>query len=129
MYNFHQAFVETGRHTNMYSGEPPSYDKNKIIYGNHSRFGANWISGPNHMINESRVPGYTGHIKGLISENLNANSFGVLATKALTKRHPVGHDLSPKFKFRSHNQDTYKVKNFRRFSKLYFIDPNHCLFS
>lgn len=36
----------------VYTGMPPIYDKNKIIYGNHSRRGANWMCGPKHMINE-----------------------------------------------------------------------------
>ena len=101
----------------MYAGEVPKFDKNKSIYGNASRFGKNWVCGPNHMINEQRIPGYTGHIKGLQSENLCHNSFGKITAKAFTKRHPVGHDLGPKDKFKSHNQDTYRMKNFRRFSK------------
>lgn len=49
----------------MYTGETPKFDKNKIIYGNHSRFAKNWMCGPNDKINEMRIPGYTGHIKGL----------------------------------------------------------------
>lgn len=48
-----------------YSGEPVPFDKNKVIFGNHSRFGKNWMCGPNHMINDQRIPGYTGHVKGL----------------------------------------------------------------
>lgn len=48
----------------------PKFDKNKIIFGNVSRFAKNWVCGPNHEIRLQHVPGYTGHIKGLVSENL-----------------------------------------------------------
>lgn len=39
---------ESGR---LYSDKfTPAVDKNKMIYGNKSRFAANWTCGPNHMI-------------------------------------------------------------------------------
>jgi len=69
------------------------------------------------MINEQRLPGYTGHIKGLHSENLYSQTYGETTAKAFTGRHPVGHDLSPKDKFQPQTSDTYRMKNFRRFSK------------
>jgi hypothetical protein len=83
----------------MYSGVIPPFDKNKIIFGNHSRFARNWVCGPNHMINEQRIPGYTGHIKGMQSENLCFNSYGQITAKAFTKRHPIGHDLGAQDKY------------------------------
>ena len=79
----------------MYSGVTPKFDKNKQIYGNNSRHAKNWMCGPTHMINEQRVPGYTGHIKGMESENLFGNSYGSLTAKAFTKRHPIGADPPP----------------------------------
>ena len=54
----------------------PRIDKNKKIFGNNSRDGENWCCGPNHMIRKQQVPGYTGHIKGLVSENLFSKSYG-----------------------------------------------------
>lgn len=40
--------TETGR---LYSTSfVPSIDKNKIIFGNRSRYAKNWINGPNHNI-------------------------------------------------------------------------------
>lgn len=39
---------ETGR---LYSSNfVPAVDKNKIVYGNMSRYAKNWINGPNHRI-------------------------------------------------------------------------------
>ena len=96
----------------------PKLDKNKIVYGNSSRNALNWQCGPNHMIRAQQVPGYTGHIKGLVAENLFSKSFGNSTAQAYVKRHPVGHELAPKQRFQSQNTKIYKAKNFRRFSKL-----------
>lgn len=88
---------ESGR---LYSSSfVPQIDKNKIVYGNMSRYAKNWINGPNHEIRNQFVPGYTGHIKGLVSENLFASSFGNTTSKAIGKKHPVGYNLGPKERF------------------------------
>lgn len=63
------------------------------------------------------MPGYTGHIKGLISENLFASSYGNSTAKAIGKKHPIGHDVEPKERFLSQNALEYKAKKFRRFGK------------
>ena len=47
----------------------------KNIFGNCSRLATNWIAGPTHEMCQQHVPGYDGHIPGLISENLFAKSF------------------------------------------------------
>ena len=61
-----------------------------------SRFAKNWVGGPNHKIRNQHVPGYTGHVKGLISENLYSQSFGNTTAKAIGKKHAIGHDIQPK---------------------------------
>ena len=104
----------------VYSDKPLPWDKNKIVYGNVSRRARNWMSGPTHRINEQRIPGYTGHIKGMESENLFGTTYGSLTSKAFTKRHPIGHDLNPKNKFKSHFKESYNAKNFRRIRKYKF---------
>lgn len=107
---------ETGR---LYSSSfVPSIDKNKIVFGNRSRYAKNWINGPNHEIRNQQVPGYTGHIKGLVSENLFAGSYANCTSKAIGKKHAIGYDLNPKNRFNSLYTSAYKSKNFRRFGKL-----------
>jgi len=69
------------------------------------------------------VPGYTGHIKGLISENLFAQSYGNSTSKAIGKKHPIGHNVIPKERFRSQNTNQYRSKNFRRFADKPFMEP------
>ena len=86
-----------------------------------SRYAKNWINGPNHEIRNQFVPGYTGHIKGLVSENIFASSFGNTTSKAIGKKHPVGYNLGPKERFISQNTSQYKSINFRRFGKFFSI--------
>ena len=71
------------------------------------------------MIRKQQVPGYTGHIKGLISENLYSKSYGNSTALAHGKKHPIGHEIIPKQRFTSQNTAEYGNKNFRRFRKLY----------
>lgn len=61
------------------------------------------------------MPGYTGHVKGLVSENLFAKSYAKMTAKAFSKRHPIGADLTPKNRFRSSQREDFANKNFRRF--------------
>ena len=106
---------ESGR---LYSSNfVPAIDKNKIVFGNMSRYAKNWINGPNHEIRNQQVPGYTGHIKGLISENLFAGSYGNCTANAIGKKHPIGYNVEPRQRFLSQNTSQYKSKNFRRFGK------------
>jgi hypothetical protein len=77
----------------------PLFDKNKTVYGNKSKNAVNWANGPTHMIRRQEVPGYTGHVKGLISENLFSEGYALSTAKAYTKRHSIGHVLSPKAKY------------------------------
>ena len=67
------------------------------------------------MVRNQQVPGYTGHIKGLVSENLFSNSYGNTTAAAIGKKHPVGHNVEPKERYRSQNTNEYKTKHFRRF--------------
>jgi hypothetical protein len=99
----------------------PQIDKNKVVFGNMSRFAKNWVCGPNHEIRNQQVPGYTGHIKGLVSENLFSESYANSTSKAIGKKHPIGHNIDPKFRFKSQNTTQYRSKNFRRFGKLLFM--------
>ena len=107
-----------GEADRLYSSNfTPGIDKNKEVFGNLSRFAKNWACGPKHKIRNQQIPGYTGHIKGLVSENLFAYSYGNTTAKAIGKKHPIGHNVEPRERFLSQNSSQYKAKHFRRFSK------------
>lgn len=80
---------------------PPANKVNKDVFGNWSKYSKNWISGPTHEVGVQRVPGYTGHVKGLVAENLFAKSYAKMTSKAFSKRHPIGSELDAKSRFRS----------------------------
>jgi hypothetical protein len=97
--------------------QPPRNKVNKEVFGNWSKYAKGWISGPTHEVAVQRTPGYTGHVQGLIAENLFAKSYAKMTSRAFSKRHPIGGDLSSKNRFRSSQREDFKPSNFRRFGK------------
>jgi hypothetical protein len=95
----------------------PSNKPNTDIYGNWSKYARNWIAGPTHEVCKQHVPGYTGHVPGVHSENIFSKSYAKCTATAIGHRHPRGHDVTPKVRYLSQNKQEFNPKNFRRFSK------------
>ena len=55
----------------------------EVKFGNNSRTAVSWICGPTHKINKQHVPGYTGHVHGLVSENVMGKSFAKSTSTAI----------------------------------------------
>jgi len=90
--------------SNLYStGFNDKMTKNKQIFGNCSRFAKNWIAGPNNEVRQQHVPGYTGHVKHLIAENIHGDSFASCSSKAIYKKFAAGENMRPKERFLSTN--------------------------
>ena len=60
------------------------------------------------------IPGYTGHVSGIASENIFGKSYPKCSATAISKIHPIGYDLQPKVRYLSQNRSEYNEKNFRR---------------
>ena len=90
---------------------------NHLKYGNWSKHAVNWISGPNHEIRYQQVPGYTGHVPGIKSENLHAKSYArTTATANSNKRfNPNYGSVTSKDRFTSSQKKEFSQNNFRRF--------------
>lgn len=113
-----KTFTTIDVKSRLYSPEyVPPIDKNKIIFGNRSLAAKTWICGPTNEVRKQFIPGYTGHIKGLVSENLFAKSYAETTSKAIGKKHPIGAVMSPKQRFQSEFSSQFRSKNFRRFGK------------
>ena len=95
-----------------------------MVYGNRSAKSPNWICGPTHIAKNCFIPGYTGHIKGIISENVFGSSLSKTSARALERKHAIGSRLQPKERFRSEYNLQFRNKNFRRFGKL-FVFANY----
>jgi hypothetical protein len=65
------------------------------------------------------VPGYTGHVPGVVSENIFSKSYAKCTQSAIGNRHPKGHDVVPKIRYQSMTAQEFNSKNFRRFSMLF----------
>lgn len=98
-------------------GFTPVNKPNKDIFGNWSKLARNWIAGPTHEVCQQHVPGYTGHVPGIVSENIYSKSYARCSATAIGKRHPKGHDVEPKIRYLSQNRQEFNPKNFRRFGK------------
>jgi hypothetical protein len=66
---------------------------------------------------QQHIPGYDGHVPGLISENVNGKSFAKCTQATIGQRMPRGHDVEPKVRFLSTQRSEFKDKNHRRISK------------
>lgn len=59
-------------------------DTKKLLWGNASRHAPTWIGGNFVKQRPSHIPGYNGHVIGLVSENVYGNSFAKNTAKCLS---------------------------------------------
>lgn len=48
--------------------------------------GNTWLCGPTHHLQKQQIPGYSGHIKGLNSENVHGKNFARVTGECLNDR-------------------------------------------
>lgn len=116
--SYPQPMGSTYAHRFYNQSTTPSNKPNKDIFGNWSKLARNWVAGPTHEVCKQHVPGYTGHVPGVTSENIFAKSYAKCTANAIGHRHPKGHDVAPRVRYTSMTKQEYNPKNFRRFSKL-----------
>ena len=71
----------------------------KNIFGNCNRYATNWINRPGHEMCQQHIPGYEGHVPGLVSEKLNGLSYAKCTQTAIGRRENRGYDLPAKIRF------------------------------
>jgi hypothetical protein len=109
------ACSNIGAKRNMSAGA--NLRTNNLKYGNWSKHAVNWIAGPSHEIRYQQVPGYTGHVPGIKSENLYAKSYArTTATANSNKRfNPDYGKVTNKNRFLSNHAKEFSQNNFRRY--------------
>jgi hypothetical protein len=90
---------------------------NKDVFGNSSKHSQNWIAGPTHNVRKQHVPGYTGHIRGMVNRDAMPKSYAKVTATLAAKKHPIEVDNSVKGRFSSTQRDEYRLSNNRRFGK------------
>ena len=98
---------------------PTCAKMNKDVFGNSSKHSQNWIAGPTHNIRKQHVPGYTGHIRGMVNRDAMPKSYAKVTATLAAKRHPIAVDNSVKGRFSSTQRDEYRLSNNRRFGKCF----------
>lgn len=94
---------------------PTCAKMNKDVFGNMSKYAENWISGPTHNQRKQQVPGYTGHIRGMVNRDSMSKSYARVTAALFAKNHPIQVDNTPKGRFTSTQRDEYRTSNNRRF--------------
>ena len=85
--------------------------------GNMSKTSCTWMNGPTHEIRNQCVPGYTGFVSGINSENLYGKSYSHNTAKSFKGKILRGFDHEPKKRFVSQNQKVFVEKNSRRIAE------------
>lgn len=70
------------------------------------------------------MPGYTGHVLGIQSENVFGKSYAKCTATTINHRNPKGFDVTPKVRYLSATKEDYNAKNFRRFGKFFLKKDN-----
>lgn len=89
---------------------------NKDVFGNWSKYSKNWISGPTDQIRRQHVPGYTGHVRGMVNKGSFSQSYARVTANLFAKKHPIGAETDVKARFTSTQRTEFKLSNNRRFA-------------
>ena len=79
-------------------GSNEGFERSRMV-GNGSKNSTTWLNGPTHNIRNQCVPGYTGFISGVKSENLFSKSYAENTAKSFKTKITRGADLSPDKRF------------------------------
>ena len=107
-----QAVARQMRSTSV-DGTAENWHKSATL-GNMSKTAVTWINGPQHEIRNQCIPGYTGFVSGIQSENLFGKSYSHNTAKSFKGAITRGFDHQPQKRFQSQNQKIYREKNMRR---------------
>ena len=71
--------------TNYSTMPPQCEDTMRKTLGNRSKEAPTWIGGHTQDLKPQHIPGYSGHVPGIASENLFAKTFGETTSKAINR--------------------------------------------
>ena len=95
-------------------GLPTSSKMNKDVFGTRSKYAKNWVCGPTHDVRQQHCPGYTGHVRGMVSADQD-KSYARVTAHLFSRNHPIGAEQTHKQRFMSTQRNEYRISNNRRF--------------
>lgn len=77
------------------------FPQHRLMIGNKSKDAKSWMNGPTHEIRNQCLPGYTGFIPGVKSENVFATTYAHNTSVSFAKSIPRGAEGSPDERFKT----------------------------
>ena len=108
-----QQKIATQMRSNSVDGSQ-EYPERSTMRGNMSKTSVSWMNGPMHNIRNQCIPGYTGFVSGVNSENLYGKSYSSNTAKSFKGKILRGFDHEPAKRFVSQNQKVFKETASRR---------------
>ena len=93
-----QPSMEGKMRSTMVDGSREGAERARMV-GNASKTSTTWVNGPTHEIRNQCVPGYTGFISGIKSENLFSKSYAENTAKSFKSKITRGADLPPQKRY------------------------------
>ena len=102
--------------TREFYSSPPATDKEgeAVQYGNNSKLGSNWLGGPTSNLKAQHIPGYSGYVPQIKSENLFGKSFARATGAAINGEYNKGQSPPLDERFTTLSQAEFGKENFRR---------------
>lgn len=79
-------------------------------FGKRSKESVTWVNGPKHEIRNQCIPGYTGFISGVKSENVYATNYSNQTAKSFKNRITRGGNLNDTNRFQSTSRKAFNEK-------------------
>lgn len=73
-----------------------------------------WIGGPTHIFQKQHIPGYQGHVAGLVSEGLYSKSFAKLTSNCLEGRVEKGFIIDENQRLKATSKQEFKAPDLRK---------------
>lgn len=87
------------------------------MIGNKSKEAKSWINGPTHEIRNQCLPGYTGFIPGIKSENVFSTTFAQNTANSFANNIPRGAEGSPDERFKTLASEKFNYQSNRRITE------------
>lgn len=102
--------------TRSFYSKPPAKDTKgeEIQYSNNSKKGDNWLGGPTQNLKAQHIPGYSGYVPQVKSENLFGTSFAKTTGAAINGEYNKGQTPPLNERFMSYQQTQINKDTFRR---------------
>ena len=115
-YEVDVAVGKPGFATREFYSKPPAKNEegNELLYTNKSKKGDNWLGGPTQNLKAQHIPGYSGYVPQIKSENLFGNSFAKSTGAAINTEYNKGQVPPLNERFQTLNQAQFGKDNFRR---------------